>query len=159
MMKYEWRNGRSHAADAQAVGEELADISKTTGTLTPSDVVDRARDEASALHPCFEWDDSKAAEHHRRAQARMVVRAVVVVPQKKSPAKPMFVHTSSDDAGPHYIASSVIVERPDLLDMAKKHAATQLRSAKQRIEELQSLSGLSEHDEARTLVEQAEKKL
>jgi len=157
--EYKWRKGRSHGANAQAVGEELAALSAESGTLTPDTVLDRASSPASAMHKCFEWDDSKAAQHHRRWQARTLVRAIQVVPKKKAEPQPMFVHTSSDDAGPHYMAASVIVTRPDLLDMAKRHAVSHLRSAKQRVEELKHLADSGEYDEAFTLIESAEGKL
>ena len=33
----------------------------------------------SPLHPLFEWNDAKAAEEHRLAQARLLLRSVIVV--------------------------------------------------------------------------------
>jgi hypothetical protein len=49
---------------------------------TASDLVERARNPNSPLHPHFEWDDSRAAQAHRVAQAeRLIVRArVTIVP-------------------------------------------------------------------------------
>lgn len=46
--------------------------------LTPSAVVEAARDAASPLHPLFEWDDDLAAEAYRLDQARAVIRTVLV---------------------------------------------------------------------------------
>lgn len=48
------------------------------GRLTARDVVTAARDPASPLHDCFEWDDSTAAEAWRTEQARSLIRSVVV---------------------------------------------------------------------------------
>jgi hypothetical protein len=46
--------------------------------LRPADVVEAARDTESALHACFEWDDTVAAEQHRLWQARQLIRVVVI---------------------------------------------------------------------------------
>lgn len=48
------------------------------GILRVQDVVDYARDPATALHKCFEWDDRKGAEQYRLWQARELVRSVYV---------------------------------------------------------------------------------
>lgn len=45
--------------------------------LRPAAVLEAARDGASPLHAHFEWDDTAAAEKHRLAQARELVRVVV----------------------------------------------------------------------------------
>jgi hypothetical protein len=46
--------------------------------LTPCDVLEHARNPESALHPHFEWNDSKAAHAHRLEQAQhLIVRAKV----------------------------------------------------------------------------------
>lgn len=46
--------------------------------LTPRDVLEHARNPESALHPHFEWNDSKAAHAHRLEQAQhLIVQAKV----------------------------------------------------------------------------------
>lgn len=47
------------------------------GAITPAIVVDVARPEDHPLHSRFEWDDSIAAEAHRRQQARLLIASVV----------------------------------------------------------------------------------
>lgn len=44
------------------------------GIISPRDVVDAAKNEASPLHPFFEWDDSVAAEKYRLGEARNLLR-------------------------------------------------------------------------------------
>lgn len=56
--------------------EQLQAIYDTRGTLTPGLLVDIARDPNHPLHSRFEWDDSLAAEAHRRAQAGNLIRRV-----------------------------------------------------------------------------------
>jgi hypothetical protein len=48
------------------------------GRLTPEAVVEDARDSRSPLHSQFEWDDAKAAHHHRLDRARELIRSVRV---------------------------------------------------------------------------------
>lgn len=44
------------------------------GVLKVDDVLEEAADEDSILHRYFEWDDSIAAEAHRRQQARVLIQ-------------------------------------------------------------------------------------
>lgn len=76
---YGWRAGSRVNIDAQAAGEALANLQKGhNGLLEPEMVVDAARDEASPLHPHFEWDNAVAAEAFRADQARELVRSLTV---------------------------------------------------------------------------------
>ena len=47
---------------------------KNGGLLKVDDVLQEAKDESSPLHTHFEWDDSVAAEAHRKAQARALIQ-------------------------------------------------------------------------------------
>lgn len=47
---------------------------KNGGMLLVDDVLAEAKDESSPLHKHFEWDDSVAAEAHRRYQARVLIQ-------------------------------------------------------------------------------------
>lgn len=77
--RYSWRPGSHIKIDAQAAGLELAQIEKQTNrSLTPADVLERARTNNSALHGHFEWDNAKAAEAHRIGQAGELIRAIVI---------------------------------------------------------------------------------
>lgn len=51
---------------------------ENSGRLTPTQVVEDARDEESPLHPLFEWDEEKAAAQYWIDQAREVIREVLV---------------------------------------------------------------------------------
>lgn len=44
------------------------------GVLTVDDVLTEAQDESSPLHKHFEWNDSAAADAHRRYQARVLIQ-------------------------------------------------------------------------------------
>lgn len=75
-------------ADAQMVGEELARIESTKGSLRPEVIVDEARPSRARLHPFLEWRDNVAGEQWRRFQATNLVRAVVVVRDDNPEASP-----------------------------------------------------------------------
>ena len=49
------------------------------GTLNPEAVIEYARDESTALHAAFTWDDTEAAHQHRLWQARQIIRVCVTL--------------------------------------------------------------------------------
>ena len=57
---------------------ELERLHDENGNLTPEAVVNEARDEASLLHPYFEWDDIVAGEAFRLNQARTLIRSFYI---------------------------------------------------------------------------------
>lgn len=87
---------------ADVAGAELQRIYEARGELTPPAIVEEARPETAPLHSVFEWDDTTAAELHRQAQARQLVRAVVLVPDPRkgegSPTVRAFVSVSKPEA-------------------------------------------------------------
>lgn len=70
--------------------DHLQSIYNEHGRLTPSLVVDEARNEKHPLHNRFEWDDAVAGEAWRRSQAHELIRSVRVVykeADEKNPEK------------------------------------------------------------------------
>lgn len=63
---------------------QLQEIYERRGKLTPSIVVDEARNEKHPLHGRFEWCDAIAGERFRRVQAADLIRSVHVVYQDAS---------------------------------------------------------------------------
>lgn len=60
--------------------EELELIrQKGSGFLRPQEVVHYARNPETDLHKHFEWDDAKAGEKYRLAQARAIIRVAVLI--------------------------------------------------------------------------------
>ncbi len=79
-MVYRFRDGVRLAGSAQVVGETLEDVRRRNGgRLTAASVLSDARRRRSPLHRYFEWNDQAAAKEYRLAQARLLIRAVVVV--------------------------------------------------------------------------------
>lgn len=70
-----WQSGFEYDADPQKVYEEIAAIGEAP---TPQQIVDRAADENSAMHGCFTWDDTKAANNWRKQEARTMLSRLVI---------------------------------------------------------------------------------
>ena len=75
-MIYQWKH--SHPVPAQIAGEEFERIEEKYGSLSPQTVLDESRDTNAVLHPCFEWNDSIAAEKYRLTQAHALIRHITV---------------------------------------------------------------------------------
>ena len=70
---------------------------KNGGMLQVDDVLAEAQDEASPLHRHFEWDDTTAADAHRRYQARVLIQRCKITLVDTEPTKVRaFVSLQSD---------------------------------------------------------------
>ena len=83
-MTYQWKLPGLMPGDAQTGGEELNRIYQEKGRLDAPDIVSESRPESAPLHPCFEWNDTVAAEKYREAQAQGIVRSIVVVHENQN---------------------------------------------------------------------------
>lgn len=83
-MVYSWKLPGLYSVDAQSAGEELERIYENKGRLEPKEIVDESRTENAPLHPCFEWNDTVAAEKYRETQAQGIVRSIVVVHENQN---------------------------------------------------------------------------
>ena len=90
----------NNAFEKMTITDELMFIKdQNNGFIDPVVVVDFARNENTALHNRFEWDDTEAAEKYRVWQARMIIRMeLVVLPEtgKKDKLVRSFVSLVSD---------------------------------------------------------------
>ncbi len=77
--KFKWANRVGFPMEAKVAGEYLEKLEEEHSGLTAKIVVDDARPVGSLLHPCFEWNDTKAAEEYRMEQARLLMRSIKVV--------------------------------------------------------------------------------
>lgn len=77
----EWKIKGLYKANAETIYNEIMSIGET---VKPSDVVELARDENTALHDLFTWDDSIAAEKYREHEAGCIIRNIVVVEKDDS---------------------------------------------------------------------------
>lgn len=77
----EWKIKGLYKANAETIYNEIMSIGET---VKPSDVVELARDENTALHNLFTWDDSVAAERYREHEAGCIIRNIVIVNKDKT---------------------------------------------------------------------------
>ena len=54
-----WKRGCRISADAQKVADEILGIGNSA---TTAQILDKARNEQTELHKCFDWDDAEAAK-------------------------------------------------------------------------------------------------
>lgn len=131
--------------DAKAVGEHLDLLRQQChGELTPQDVVNDARNDNSPLHSFFEWDDSAAAEAHRLAQARGLIRSVVAIyVREEAPAvrTKMFVHVPEPSA-PHYRETGHAMSQAKTRKLVLQRAWRELQGWRKRYADLKEFSEL-----------------
>ena len=111
MNKITWKKGASFKADAEKCYREIQEIGDN---YTPDDVLERAKDESSELHKCFDWDDTSAAYKWRKHTARMICNSIVltVVQADDEPPKQIrLIH--HDDEEKNYQPALAFFRNPD----------------------------------------------
>lgn len=85
---------------------------KNDGILLVDAVLAEAVDENSPLHNHFEWDDTVAAEAHRRYQARVLIQRCKITLVESEPTKVRaFVSLQSDrDIGGGYRLTTTVMD-------------------------------------------------
>jgi hypothetical protein len=138
---YKWRTPMFGNMDAQRIGLHLEALRQRT-QLTPKSVVDDARGHRSPLHDYFEWDDAKAAESHRRQQARVLLGNLTIdvrVKGHKPTIMRAFVSINRDDEQ-QYEALEVALTDDHLRRQVLAEALGELNSWRSRYQELRELA-------------------
>lgn len=139
MIVAKWREGFGalfHGADAQKVANEIAEIGESP---TASEIVDAARNESTELHKCFEWDDSIAAEHYRKQQARWVVHHLVYVEETIPTDRPEIRIRYCEKPNEGYRETRQIVMNEDSYKTLLTQAYAELRAFKRKYHMLKEL--------------------
>ena len=133
-----WRSGCHIAADAQKVADEIAAIGSSA---TTAQILDKARDETTELHKCFDWNDTTAAEKWRMHQARKVVCSLVIREQVETlkPEVRVFYKTDSDSG---YKPTVLIMQDKDEYQKLLDRALAELSSFKAKYQTLAELEGV-----------------
>jgi hypothetical protein len=122
---------------------ELRRIAKANGGLVrPSDILKAAMPEGSVLHPCFEWNDGKAAQEHRLWQARQLLRVTVEYVGEADEAVPIrvFVSLTNDrtsDGG--YRVTSEVMNSPVRREQLLADALAEMERFQQKYAKLKEL--------------------
>lgn len=127
-----WKIEGLFKANAQKVYEEIGNTS-----VSPEEVLEKARNEKSELHKCFEWDDSVAAEKFRLQQARQIIQLLVIIPQKKTD-EPVRVFSITSQRNT-YQPTRLFLQQPDEYQILLKKAKIELAEFKKRYKTLSEL--------------------
>lgn len=123
-----------------AASRELQQVMAGVEVITPEEVVEFARDERTALHRYFEWDDTAAAREYRIDQARRVLRmAVTVVDAGNKPVRAL-VSLSSDGGG--YRPLNLVLADPAQRGVLLEDALQSLNRFREKYERLRELADL-----------------
>ena len=128
MEKAKWRHGfRFVKADAQRVADEIMSIGDD---VTPQQVLEKAREENTELHKCFEWDDAIASEKYRLIQARDVIRFLVIEEETVPTDRPEVRLMYKTDNATGYKPIKVIMQDKAEYEKLLERAWAELRAFK-----------------------------
>ncbi len=131
--------------DERAIRKELLKVKgdHPEGLLTAENVIEAAQDESSAMHSQFQWDDTIAGHQYRLAQARSIIRHVVVtMPNDKSESVvPKFISLRSDRKKPGggYRETADVLGNKELLAELEATAKNDIDGVLRRYEMLKDL--------------------
>ena len=132
--------------DAQIIGEEIRHLGDNATCYA---IVARARPKRSPLHPYFEWDDAKAAQTYRLAQAEKLARSIVVKISQNGEQIPIrafhAVHVQRSNGGPvnlkSYVTFESVLDDPERTEQVLEEARRGLQSWVQKYRIYKELLG------------------
>ena len=131
-MKVAW-SMKLFKADAEKVHSEL----ETIETKSPQNIVDYAEEHPdSELYKCFTWDDRKAANEWRKAEARQVVRLLVFADDETKQPTQIRVLQKATDA---YEPVKTIVRNNDEYAKLLARAKAELKAFRERYKQINEL--------------------
>ena len=126
---------------ARVYGARLQELAQQNQLLTPADVVEDGRRDASPLHDYFEWDDSAAAEAYRLVQARYLLRHLDIIVERsgqKEPTRAFQLVTVGEERG--YMPAGTVFADVDLAQQVIERARRELAGWADRYRQYQALS-------------------
>lgn len=137
MESVKWKIGGIFKADPQKCFEEIGDKS-----VSPEEVLNKARNEKSELHKCFEWNDGIAAEKYRLQQARMIINLLVVKTERDDEI-PIRVYQITSQRNT-YQPSRLFLQQPDEYRKLLERAKSELIAFKNRYKTISELEMIFE---------------
>lgn len=132
-----WKVDGIFKADANMCYAEMLDLEN----ITPQAVLEKAKDENSELHKCFEWDNDVAAEKYRITQAGNIIRMLYIVP-KNEDAPPVRVLSRTSDTV--YQPTRSFVTNQNEYENLLKRALSELESFRKKYNTLSELEQVFE---------------
>ncbi len=123
-----WKTGfQHHGVDPQKAHQELDEIEKKYGTVSPELVLERASQRKSVLHPLFTWDDTEAARKQRLAEAGHIIRSITIRKEDSTPIVRAFHCVRQEPNGPtEYVGLAKVLSEPELLRKVIERAKKEL---------------------------------
>lgn len=134
--------------DKEALAELKQIENENGGYIVNTQVLERAREEASALHKHFEWGDDVAAENFRLLQANQLIRAVMkVMPRRDGGAERVHAYVSlSEDRGTGvYRAIATVMSDQDMHAAMLADALRDFAALERKYGKLRELAPLFDH--------------
>lgn len=132
MKDYSWKVNLYPNVPAQSAGEELERIHQKNGQIKKADIVEESKPETAVLHPCFEWNDERAAKLYRERQAGTILCniRVKVIDDNTTTQEPVraFVRTEKYE----YQPMSVVVNSEEMMDNLLVQARRDLKNFKEK---------------------------
>lgn len=147
-MEIRWKQGTQFKVDAGVAHEVVEGIrKKNKGSASAEDIVQAAKAVRNPLHGEFEWNDEAAAHEHRLQQARVMMRAFVIVRSDLKTDRPQRVYevVREPQEGKHrikhvYRTIDDIMQDTDLRAELLGRALNELISIRNRYRDLQELA-------------------
>lgn len=134
----DWKIKGIFKADADKVYAEIGNLE----SITPQNVLDKAKNKKSELHKCFEWDDNKAAEKYRLTQARQIIQLLVITPVQEE-VTPVRIFQISSERN-EYKENHFFMENKDEYRLLLDRAKAELEAIKKRYSTLSELEEVFE---------------
>lgn len=145
-MVYKWKVPL-YKVSAQEAGEHIESLISQNGDVTPKLLVDDARPTDALLHPCFEWNNQKAAEKYRHDQAKTMISNLITVSidgDKEVDQAPAFVNIKQRNESAHYQAVTVALSNEATREQVLRNAKAELAMFKRKYENLLNLTKILE---------------
>lgn len=145
-MVYQWKRPL-YKVNAQTAGEHIEELCKEHGAVTAQLLLDDSRPEDAILHPCYEWDDAKAAEKYRLDQSKQIIGNLVTVVAQEIESEPeiqtiAFVNTVDRNKTAHYQSTMVALSEEQTKEQVLKNAKIELNMFVKKYENLLNVSQL-----------------
>ena len=130
--------------DAQTVADEITSIGDA---VSPQEIVEKAKDEMTELHKCFEWDDEIAAEKYRVYEARQLVRHLVIEkpePEEGEKEKPPVRYFLQTVNGTGYRPTEIIYRDENAYATLLETALAELKAFQRKYGRLKELDDVFE---------------
>ena len=147
MIVAKWKKGFEslYKADANLVANEILEIGDN---VSPKEVLEKAKQEDTELHKCFEWDDGIAAEKYRLSQAGGILRTLVIKREEtESCAKPEIRRFYKTKGNEGYKPSEIVFRKQDEYEALVQRCRTELLYVKSKF------SNVSEYNEVWNLID------